>query len=181
MNLTTWFIFGIITIMLFAIISNMGQTSINNINDQFAKLQCPTPLYSIVDLGNGTFINSNSNSHTGFNYGSDYICFYDPTSNPPSVHETITHINYNATTFNAFPNGWFSYVGDLFASVMFKVGAVVNLISYVLTPINFSILGYTISDISGVALMFVIGVYIFAYIPIGIYIYKSVSPFVSVG
>lgn len=168
-----------IYILLIGIVSNAGTTSINKINDQFAKLQCPTPLYNLVDFGNGTIINSDVVKNTGKNYGSYYQCFYDTTSNPPSVHTTINFINYNATSFTAFPDGWFKYVGDWVGSVMFKIGAVVNLLSYILTPINFNILGITLANLTGFALMFVIFSYLVAYLGVGLMAYKSVSPFVG--
>ena len=176
-TITHWGILGLVYIIILGIVSNSGQTGINSVNEQFAKIQCPTPLYNMVDFLNGTIINSEITPNTGKNFGTTYQCFYDNTSNPPSVHVSASFVNYNATAFGNFPSGWFQYVGDEFGAFMFKLGAVENLMLYMLTPVNFSIMGITISSLNGYALMFVVFGYIFAYLGIGIMFYKAVDPF----
>ena len=163
--------FSLIYILVIGIVSNTGTTAINNINNQLSKIQCPSPLYHGQDQGNGTV------TYVSFlNYGTFYQCAFCNTCVPTQPTITESYVNYNATVVN-FPSGWFQYLGDTFTSYMFKVGAIVNLLGYILTPINFNILGYTISSLTGIALMFVIFSYIIAYLGIGIMAYKVVSPF----
>lgn len=174
MNILTWFMFGAIFILVFGIVENSGQTAINNINEQFAKISCPIPLYNMVDFGNGTIINSEINKNTGKNFGSTYQCFYDPHSVPAGTHMTISYVAFNATTFNAFPNGWFDYIGNVLGAIYTKVASIVQLALYFLTPINLNILGYTLSNIGGIGLLFVLAVYITAYLGVGLGFYTIV-------
>ena len=173
---THWGIFGLVYIIILGIVSNSGQTAINSINNQFAKIQCPTPLYNMVDFLNGTIINSEVNPATGKNFGTTYQCFYDNTSVPPSTHISASFVAYNATVAN-FPSGWFNFLGDTFGAYMYKVGALGNLLLYILTPINFNIMGITLSSLSGIPLMFVVLGYVLSYLGIGFMTYKALDPF----
>ena len=172
-------------IAIFAIISNASVTGTANINDQFSKLNCPLPLYNQVDFGNGTIIDSRLTPDTGKNFGSSYICKFDPLTmafgRQGVTTITINYVNYNSTTFNAFPDGWFKFVGDSLGALAFKVGAIGNLVAYILTPINFNLLGYTLASVSGLVLMAIVAIYILAYLPVAIMVYKGINPFTSLG
>ena len=186
MNITTWFAFSIVTLMLFAIISNSSVTGLTNINIQFHKLRCPTPLEQGVDqMTNGTAgleitynvdINGNSTTNEQAQVGTFYRCEFDPLSAPPGTSIQTTIKQYKATCFSVIPCGWFGYVGDYLSILGEKIGAFFTLVSYILAPVNFNILGYTIADIGGVGLMLVIGLYIFCYIGIGVFLYKTALP-----
>lgn len=160
--------------LIFAIVSNSSITGLVNIEARFNELTCPLPLYDGVDYLNGTIVYD-----TGF--GSDYRCTFDPLSAPPGTQISVTAKQYNATSFSAFPSGWFVFAADTITEIGIKIGAFFTLITYILTPINFNILGYTIADLSGFALMFVISIYIICYVVIAVFIYKSASPFSGVG
>jgi hypothetical protein len=169
-SLTTLFVFSIVIILIFALISNSGTTAITNIENQIAILNCPFPLFNGNDYLNGTIIYSASSS------GTFYVCYKDPLSANPTTIAYYDH-NYNDTSFGTLPTGWLHYIGDTLSVFGGKVVAIFTLISYVLTPINLDILGYTIADIGGVALIFIIGVYAFCYVSIGAWIYKLIVPF----
>lgn len=176
-TITHWGFFGLVYIAILGIVSNAGNTALNSINDQFAKIQCPTPLYNYVDFLNGTIINSEVKTDTGKLFGTSYQCFYDNTSVPPSTHISASFVAYNETGFANFPSGWVKYVGDTLGAYMYKVGALGNLLLYILTPINFNIMGITLNSLSGIPLMFVVLGYVLAYLGIGFMTYKALDPF----
>lgn len=169
-GLVPWAIFGLLTIMTFAIVSNSGQTGTANIQSLMDRLGCPMP------------------SATGLYNSSGTLIFDGGTYNYPAVgNQTLTLTCTEVHTLDgvdyyygqpAVAIGVFYYIND-YLSELFgnKVSAFFTMILYVLTPINFDIWGFTLADIGGTALMVVIGLYIFAYIPIGILIYKAISPF----
>lgn len=175
MNLTTWFAFSIIIIVLFALISNSSTTGLANINSQFLRLACPFPLNSAV----ATNVNSNGVSVT-------YNVTHDTSSS--DYHVTVFHCAEDTptsvtTTVYTTANNWFNiglgylfYLSETVSNLFIKLLAVFTLLSYVLTPINFNILGHTITEIGGLALMFVIALYIFCYIGIGVFLYKAILP-----
>lgn len=160
---------------IISIIGNSAPTSLANIQDQFDRLSCPMP------------------SQTGLWNSSGVIQYSGATYNYPSVSNqtltlTCTEVHtldgfdyaYGSPTipFAGFPFFLGDWISELFAN---KVVAVFTLIVYVLSPANFNFLGYTIDDITGIALMFVISLYVFSYIAIGVMLYKIISPFAGVG
>lgn len=169
-GLVPWAVFGILIIMVFAIVSNSGQTGTANIQALMDRLDCPMPVGTGLFNQSGTFIYDNGT----YNYpdvGNQTL-----TLTCTEVH-TLDGVDYYFGQ-PAVAIGVFFYVND-YISELFgnKITAVLTMIGYILSPINFDVWGFTLSDISGIALMLVIGLYIFAYIPIGILIYKAISPF----
>ncbi len=80
--------------------------------------------------------------------------------------------------FAGFPFFLGDWLSELFAN---KLSAIGTLIYFFITPANFDMFGYTISDLSGIPLMFVIVIYAISYIGIGAMAYKIISPFSGVG
>lgn len=157
-------------IVVLGIVSNTGATATDNIQDQFDKLSCPMP------------------SQTGLWNSSGVIQYEGATYNYPNVgNQTLTltctpiHTTDNVDYLYGSPGvaiGVFFYIGDYVSEIFGnKLVAIFTLIAYILTPANFDILGYTLSDVTGVALLFIIALYSFAYIAIGIFLYKTISPF----
>lgn len=172
-NLTYWFIFSIVILGIFAIMGNSGETSISNIENEFAIMNCPFPLYSGRDFLNGTIIYETSSS------GTFYECYKDPLSQFPTTIAYYDH-NYNATAFSTIPTGWLGYTGDWLTTLSHKARSVGAIATFVLTPINFDFLGYTIADIGGIGLLFLIILYAVCYLGIGIFLYKSALPTVAI-
>lgn len=158
-----------------AIVGNSGQTAISNITTQFDRLACPMPsqtglwnntgilmyegaTYNYPDVGNQTLTLTCTEVHTldGFDYA-----YGSPT-----------------IPFAGFPFFLGDWLSELFAN---KLSAIGTLIYFFITPANFDIFGYTISDLSGIPLMFVIVIYAISYIGIGAMAYKIISPFSGVG
>lgn len=171
MNLVLWAMIGILLIMIMAIVSNSGQTATANIQHQFDRIGCPMP------EGSGLWNSSGTLQHSNFTYNYPNVNNQTLTLTCTEVH-TMDGLDYcfgcptpPAVGVLVFIN---DYLSELFGN---KASAFFTIIAYVLTPINLNIWGFTIGDLSGVSLMLVIGLYIFAYIPIGIMIYKAISPF----
>jgi len=170
LNLVVWAVFGLLIIGIMAIVSNSGTTSAANIQNLFDRMGCPMP------------------ASTGLFNSSGTIIFDNGTYNYPDVgNQTLTLTCTEIHTLDgvdyyygqpAVAIGVFYYIND-YISELFgnKISALFTIFGFILAPINFDVLGYTISDLSGIALMLVIGLYIFAYIPIGILLYKAISPF----
>jgi len=160
-------------ITILAILGNTSPTALANIENQFERLSCPMP--SQTGLWNDTGVIRYSN----FTYNYEAVNLNTPTLTCTEVH-TLDGIDYKygASFLTPAVVGWAYYIGDyiseLFAN---KVSAIFTLIAYVLTPANLNFLGFTIADITGVALMFVIALYVFAYIFIGAMLYKIITPF----
>ena len=186
MNLTTWFMFGILLIMIMSLISNTSPTALQRIQYQFDRLNCPFPLFTGQDqliingeLAFGVNVTRVQNGDGTIN-GTRYICAFDPLSGPNGATVfTVEYVNYQETCFGFIPCGWFTYAGDFLTKVADKFESFFSLIVYILTPINFDIMGFTLSDLDGLSLAIVIGIYIFAYIGIGAFFAGYISGLVS--
>lgn len=189
-TLTLLAFFSMLVLIIMAIFSNTGETATEEIEYQIWLFNCPDPIYHgtiediqdiIIDgfqISNYTIVQDEVSSDffgftTSFN-GTQFTCSRDSVTGEFQLLITIKE--YGKTVTN-FPIGWFGYVGDVLSNVGLKLQVFGTLVMFILTPANFSILGFTLADLSGVSAMFVIGVYIFCYIFIGIWIYKMVSPF----
>jgi hypothetical protein len=115
------------------------------------------------------------------------------TYNYPSVsNQTITLTCTSVHTANGFDYcygcptvslaGVMFFIGDWISELVGnKLASLFTLLYFFITPANFNIQGFTISDLSGVALMLVIGAYGISYLLIGVLAYKIISPFTGVG
>lgn len=189
MNLITWFLIGLFILIIMAIVSNSGYDSINRIELQMFLINCPSPIYHGVATNlntdgltvNYTLTQTNYSGHGSFN-GTYFQC-YDGNAGIPGLEPapTVTAVikEYGATAFDTIPFGWLGYIADYLTHVFQKLQAFVVLLGYFATPANFSILGYGLDDLSGLSLMLIVGIYVFAYIPIFLFAYKAISPFVG--
>lgn len=184
MNLVLWAIFGFLIIMIMAIVSNSGQTATANIQTQMDTLGCDFPDFTLGgnSTGNGC-INTNTYTNNTFTLIPAFT-FYNltvPSCVFFSCGENGTQQWVAETAPAGIPTGWLDYTADILSVTSSKLVAVGTIISYVLAPINFDVLGYTIDDLSGVALMLVIGLYVFCYTPIALLLVKGLSPFAGMG
>jgi hypothetical protein len=179
MNLVIWAMFGMLLIVVMGVVGNSGSTGTANIEFQFDRLGCPMPAQSGLWNSSGTIMYTNS-TYNWQNGGGGAGAVPPATLTCTEVH-TTEGIDYkNGSPLVAI--GVFYYVGDYVSELLAnKVVAVFTIISYFLTPINFDFFGFTIADLNGPALMVIIGIYIFAYLPIGIFLYKTISPFAGYG
>ena len=158
-----------------AIVGNSSATAIATINEQFDRLTCPMPAIS------GLWNNTGTIMYSGGTYNYANVSSPVLTLTCTEVH-TIDGYDYfyGAPTipFAGFPFFLGDWISEIFAN---KLSAFFTILTYILTPANFSAFGYTIADISGQALMLIIGVYAMCYIAIGALIYKIISPFAGAG
>lgn len=174
--------------MILGFVSNSSEDSILKVQQQMFMMNCPLPIYNgiandtnIVGYNVNYTIIYHDDIKTDF-YGTYFKCTIDPLSAPPQIGATGTVRQYGATTFwGTLPYGWLGYVADFLTASFQKITAFFTLISYFVSPTGFDILGYGLSDLSGLGLFLVIGIYAFCYICIGAMIYKIVSPFSGVG
>ena len=173
--------------MLFAVISNTSSIGQDNIEFQMFLMNCPYPVYNAlpmldVDPIDGfTVIYTMNYSIAHVNKVSVFECFDSNAGLPLPRAPTVNLIVYEPTEsfFTAFDNAfaWIGYIYNLFTALFQKATALLTLVGYIVTPINFNILGYGISDISGTGLLFIIFLYAFCYISIGVWLYKVIMPF----
>jgi len=174
LNLMSIGMFGMIFLAILAIINNTSPTAISTIQQQFNRISCPLPSQSGLWNSSGTIM------YVGGTYNYPNVGNQTLTLTCTYVH-TLDGIDYYYGQ-PAVAIGVFFFVGDYISEILAnKVSAVMEIVFYILTPANFSVFGYTINDLSGIALMIIIGIYAFCYIAIGAMLYKILSPFSGVG
>lgn len=187
MNLITYAIIGIFILLIMAIVSNSGQSSITRIENQLYLINCPAPLYDAVASNTvieGFAVNYTvaygAGSQNGTNtFNTIFECAIDSITGNKQVFTIIKE--YDPSVWGSFTLQWFDYAGDWLSTQVLKIGNYGILISYIMTPANFDILGFTLNDLNVVGLAIIIGLYIFAYIPIIVFAYKSLMPFTGLG
>lgn len=179
-TLTHLAVFSMFLLVIMSLVSNSGESSIDNIEAQMYLLHCPDPIYNGVatlQAIEGFRVNytiAYSNSTTDFE-GTFFVCTIDSITGNFQASAVIKE--YDATLFDFIPIGWFGYVADWLSNGLQKVQAFFTLLTFVLLPVNFDVFGFTLADLSGLGLIAIIALYAFCYIWIGAWIYKTVSPF----
>lgn len=184
-------LFAIIFLGILGIVANTGQTAVANITVALFKMNCPLPIFegvaSNVTLSSSTItynvihgrdINGNPTTDPQDMVGTYFDC--QENMNLPNLSTIIKEYG-SVQAFTAFPYGWFGYVADLLTVLFDKIQNTFVLLYFFLTPANFDIFGFTIADLSGIALMFVIMIYAICYLFIGILAWKMISPFAGLG
>jgi hypothetical protein len=182
---------AMIVIAILGFMSNQNPTSQQHISAIFNRITCPLPIANGVDNdltapginmtynvdidGNPAGVNGTGNPIVG----TQYICTDDPINGNLQISSAIKE--YGANCFSAFPCGFFGYLNDWFSGMFDKLAAFFTLILQYLSPINFNILGFQLSDLNTTAQVAVLSFYAIEYIIIGISIYKIVSPYTHVG
>lgn len=173
--------FAIIFLAILGFVSNSSEASQNNIADQMFLMNCPLPIYDGVATLNsieGFALNYTVSYGNGtVNDGTRFEC---NASNGLFGANTVI-IPYGETLFDFIPYGFLGYLSDSITTLFQRVQAMFTLVSYFVTPSNFNILGYTLADLGGFALLIIVILYAVCYIFIGIMLYKVISPFSGVG
>lgn len=166
-------LFGMMFLALLSIIGNSGAQSAANITTQFNKISCPLPEAS------GLWNNTGTLTRTGQTYNYPNVSTQTLTLTCTAVH-TADGFDYCYGCPTVSFAGMMFYVGDWLSELVGNKGsAILTLVYFFVTPANFDVMGYTISDLSGVALMSVILLYAISYIFIGAMGYKLLSPWSS--
>lgn len=147
-------------------------------------MNCPLPIYNGIATLNsidGYVLNYTiSYNNTVTSDGTFFRCSLDLLSNP-HFNASGEIKEYGYTLFSAIPIGWLGYVSDSLSVLWQRIYAFFTLVGFFVLPTNFNILGYTISDLTGIALMIVVALYGMCYLFIGGMVYKLFSPFSGVG
>lgn len=169
--------------MLFAIINNSSSIGIENTEFQMFLMNCPYPIFDGIATNatiSGFSVDYDITYGNGTdNQGSFFICFNANEGLELPIAESVSIVikDYGATAFDFIPYGWLGYVADWFSSAFQKGGAFFTLVSYIVTPANFNVLGFTLEDLGGIGLLFVVFLYALCYISVGAWVYKTISPF----
>lgn len=176
-NITLWFVFGLLILIIFGIINNTSPQGLSNIQFQIDKFNCPFPLWEGIDhltidgeLAFGMNITHSSPAGSGDpenDLGTAYRCEFDATIDTTTFY-TSTY-TFGKTCFSVIPCGWFSFASETLTKVAEKITAFFTFGLFFLTPLNFNILGFGIEDIGGIGLSVVIAIYGFAYIGIALF------------
>ena len=188
-NLVGLGIFGIMFLVLLGIVSNTSEDSTTRIQRQMFLINCPEPSYdgqynasNITIDGFTTLLGTNDannpylNNVTFGNLGTVFRCHIAPLTPGLAAQINTSNKDYQATTLG-FPSGWFSFAGDFIGALFQRINQFFTLIGYFVLPTGFDIMGYGIGELSGYAIMFVVGIYALCYIFIGAMLYKIISPF----
>lgn len=172
---------------ILAIISNTSETGLESVQNQMFLLNCPLPTFdaeynstNVTIEGFAVVLDSAPANVTYGGLGTVFRCYVDPLSSGTGFTVIMTNKDYQAVNAFGFPDGWFAFIGDFIGSSFQKISNLFVLIGFFVTPTNFNILGYTLSDIGTIALMVVIAIYAICYIAIGAVVYKIISPFSGV-
>lgn len=155
-------------------VSPIGQTAIQNqINIMSCQLPIREGVYSLItdQITHSKDINGNTTSNTEDMVGTFFDCYPDPVTGAPTISTIIKQ--YSANCYSVIPCGWFGFASDYMTVLGQKATALSIIVLYFVTPINFNILGYDISDIGGVGLIFVSFFYAFAYLGIGLFLWNG--------
>lgn len=174
-------IFGILILFIMGIVSNTSTQSIEGIENQIFLINCPPPIYNGVvtdaDFEGFTVVYNVTISNSTSNFDGTYFRCYLTDNAPPATDFTLQVISkpYDETLFNAIPIGYFGFLSD---TISFQAGKAINygtLLSFVLTPVNFNVLGYGLDDIGGFGLAVIIMIYLIAYLFIVIFIIDRIT------
>lgn len=188
-------LFGLIMLVVMSLVSNSGEQSIENIEEQLFIFNCPSPLAnqlinsthpSVTIEGFTLKYNTRAQPDGAVIYdtngtGTFFVCGIDELSPGNGFTISLEAREYGTTAFGVIPIGYFGYILDTVSNGVSRLVAMFTLVSFVLTPVNFSILGYTLADLTGLAVMTVVGLYALSYTFIGIFLYKAISPFAGFG
>ena len=191
MNLIVWFLIGLFILIIMAVVSNSGASAIDRIELQIFLMNCPAPIYhgEVSNLNtNGLAVNYTVNygpTEQDFQntFNGTYFNCYDGNEGIEGLDPapTVTAIKkaYGDTLFGFIPVGWLGYISDYLVHVFQSAQAFIVMMGYFMTPANFSVLGFDLNDLTGITLFIVIALYVFAYVPIVLFAYKAISPFVG--
>lgn len=181
-----WFVVSILVLFMLGFITSQTVLASTKIQIDVMKLQCPLPIYNGVEnlylnetglqvFGNITYGDSVTENTTG----TFYECQWDSTIDSPTY--SIILKEYGTMCFAVIPCGHLGYLSDTLSVAGEKFLAFLSLISSffisALNPFEFEILDTGLADLPSWGQAFIVGIFVFCYVGIGVGIYKIVSPF----
>lgn len=179
-NLFTLAIVSMFILVIMGIISNTNDTAFTAVENQIFLMNCPYPING--GIANNTNIEGLTVTYDLIrdNSTSDYhLTLFDCSVTDPDIP------TYSATTtVLTTANDWFNaganniiYIMNYIFSFSHQIQGALTLFSFILTPANFEILGYTLDDLSGIAVAVVVMLYLFSYAMIVAWLYVTFNPF----
>src|SRR5688572_13755929 len=142
--LTQWFVFAIVVIALFALVSNTSPTGITAIENQIFLMNCPSPLNGAI----ATNLNIDGLTVTydivrDNSTGDYHLTLFDCAVTDPDIplYSAGTTVLTTSNNWFAIGNSYLAYLMNLISETGFKIQAFLTLVGFMLTPINFNILG----------------------------------------
>lgn len=167
-------------LVIMGIVSNANDTAFTEVENQIFLMNCPYPING--GIANNTDIDGLTITYDLIrdNSTSDYhlTLFTCEVTNPDTpLYAVSTEVLTTA-------NDWFSaganniiYIMHYIFSFSHQIQGALTLFSFILTPANFEILGYTLDDLSGIAVAIVVMLYLFSYAMIVAWLYVTFNPF----
>lgn len=159
-------VFAVILFLFISIASGVTNYTQTNIQTSLVKLNCPTP-----DFNTGwDRTNCNNPPPSRGGYANDLFILW----------KNVNLFGFGNWTAG-IPVGWFDYTADWVSSGVEHTSGWFGLFSVALSgasPSGFSILGFHTTDLNPLGVVFVLMLYGFCYLGIGLLIYKGLSPFV---
>lgn len=176
-------LFGIFTLIVMGIVSNTSQTAITAVENQIFLINCPMPLNGAIgtlDQIDGLTVNYTivHDNDTSDYHITVFICYIDSITGNLSAN---TEIYTSGTDWFSSTTGTLFYLSAGITSLLGKVVSFLTIFSFILTPANFEVLGYTLDDLSGISVMVVVGLYITAYVFIVVWLWVTFNPFKGSG
>jgi len=168
-------LFGIFMLFIMGIVSNSSQQSIVGVENQIWLMNCPLPLNGAIgtlDQINGLTVNYTTLYDNSTDYHvTVFLCDIDPITGGLQANTEV----YTATTswFDT-TTGTLFYASATLTALAQKAVAFFTLLSFLLTPANFNVLGYGIGDLSGASLAVVVGIYLVSYVFIAVWIFTTI-------
>lgn len=178
-NLFNMAVTSMFILVIMGIISNTNNKAFTEVENQIFLMNCPYPLTGAI---------ANNTNIDGLTVTYDIV--YDNSTE--DYHLTIFHCEVTdpntplyavSTEVLTTSNDWFNVGTSYFAYAMqyiqsFAQKAIggLTLFSFILTPANFSILGYTLADLGGIALATVVMLYLFSYAMIITWLWVTFNP-----
>lgn len=179
-NLFHLAIVSMFILIMMGIISNTNQTAFTAVENQIFLMNCPYPING--GIANNTNIDGLTVTYDLIrdNSTSDYhLTLFDCVVTDPDIPTYAA-----STTVLTTANDWFNaganniiYIMNYIFSFSKQIQGALTLFSFILTPANFEILGFTLSELSGSALMAIVTLYLFSYAMIVTWLYVTFNPF----
>lgn len=181
-----WFVFSVFLLFILGFMTAQTVLGSTKVQIDVMKLQCPLPIYNGIDnlylletgfqvFGNITYNTSVSSNTTG----TFYDCQWDAITETPSF--SLIFKEYGTMCFSVIPCGYFAFLSDSISITGEKLLAFLSLVSSffvsALNPFEFEILDTGLVDLPSWGQAFVVGIFVFAYVGVGVGIYKIVNPF----
>jgi hypothetical protein len=172
-------LFGMFMLIIMGIVSNTSETAIEAVENQIFLINCPMPLngaLATLDSINGLTVNYTIvyDNDTSDYHITLFICTIDTITGNFTVN---TEVYTSGTDWFSSTTGTLFYLSAGITSLLEKVIAFLTLFSFILTPANFSVMGFGLADMSGTALMLIVAVYIVSYVFIVTWMWVTFNPF----